>query len=53
MTVYIADVEEIECPYCHKTVYPHVKREMNQLRKICPKCVLTIEVVKMGKKNEY
>ena len=53
MPVYEINVEQMECPYCHKVIYPHVKREMSQLRKICPRCILTIEVVKMGKKNEH
>ena len=51
MPVKYVDVNNEEhCPYCKKFIKPIIRRENDELRLICPKCKLTIEVRKFKRR---
>ena len=45
------EVEKTICIYCHKDIYPMIETNQNEIRKRCPKCAMTLEVIKRGKKE--
>lgn len=46
----IINVEKTMCIYCHKDIYPMIETNQNEIRKRCPKCAMTLEVIKRGRK---
>lgn len=47
MTTYNIDCSRRECIYCHKMIEPILYRDRTEIRLICPRCELTIEVMKI------
>ena len=50
MSVIYIDVKERKCPYCKLNITPRLVKLDKERRLICPKCNLTIEVFKEGKR---
>lgn len=46
MVVIYLEEDEIKCPYCKKKVQVRIIKQDGYFRKICPKCELTIEIIK-------
>lgn len=46
----VIDVERTICIYCHKDIFPMIETNQNEIRKRCPKCAMTLEVIKRGRK---
>lgn len=44
------EVEKTICIYCHRDIYPMIESNQNEIRKRCPKCAMTLEVIKRGRK---
>lgn len=51
MPVMYVDVNDEElCPYCKLFIKPIIRRSEDELRLVCPKCKLTIEVRKFKRR---
>lgn len=46
----VIDVEKQMCIYCHKDIFPSIETNRNEIRLICPKCDMTLEIIKRGRK---
>ena len=51
MTIIYLNEDVIRCPYCKKNVQVRILKQDGCYRKICPKCELTIEVIKRKDKR--
>ena len=47
--IYIVNNEKQQCMYCREWIVPYIERSKEEIRTICPKCNLTLEIIRKKK----